>query len=473
MLSKNAFNALLKTLEEPPENVIFIFATTEPHKVIATIISRCQRFDFKRIPIDLIVKNLRSICEHENLQYEEEALFQIAKKADGGMRDALSLMDQVISTGKDVIGEAIVREVFGILPFEVYERILLSIDSGNTGEVIRNLHSIIEMGNDIIEIVNGFLDYLRLCLLSFYDVETGEVSKAQYQALKNVCAKFDGQDLLYIISLMMKTKVDMKSGDNPAILLEIVLIKLSKIKDLVDIESVNNPIQPIIINQEVVSTIPERTSPPVNNTNLEKKDKVVAAPIQETKISETKTDAPVAKKANALPKQDNPVKKRSLRERLEEELNAKPTVTKKTETLPEQANKIPALKETVANLNIDFVNRHWDNLIKLIAKEDSILASMLNYVTIIDVTNRYIRATTDKVMTADILDKNKETLNIYFSDFFQKSINFDIEFTGIPAQESKELTMEAIEKEEPELAKLIIDTKSKIINRISTNKDLK
>ncbi len=80
MLSKNAFNALLKTLEEPPENVIFIFATTEPHKVIPTIISRCQRFDFKRIPIDLIVKNLRSICQHENLKYEEEALFQIAKK---------------------------------------------------------------------------------------------------------------------------------------------------------------------------------------------------------------------------------------------------------------------------------------------------------------------------------------------------------------------------------------------------------
>lgn len=248
MLSKNAFNALLKTLEEPPENVIFIFATTEPHKVIPTIISRCQRFDFKRIPIDLIVKNLKNICGQENLEYEEEALFQIAKKADGGMRDALSLMDQVISTGNEIISESIVRDVFGILPFDIYENIMLAINSGNSAQVIRNLHSIIEMGNDVIEIVNGFLDYLRLCLLAFYDVDTGEISQAQQESIKGLVNKFDDQDLLYIISIMMKTKVDMKSGDNPAILFEIVLIKLSKIKDLVNIESINNPIQPIIVN---------------------------------------------------------------------------------------------------------------------------------------------------------------------------------------------------------------------------------
>lgn len=460
MLSKNAFNALLKTLEEPPENVIFIFATTEPHKVIPTIISRCQRFDFKRIPIDLIVKNLRSICQHENLKYEEEALFQIAKKADGGMRDALSLMDQVISTGKEVIGEAIVREVFGILPFEVYERILISINSGNAAEVIRNLHSIIEMGNDIIEIVNGFLDYLRLCLLSFYDVETGEVSKAQYNAIKNVCSKFDGEDLLYIISIMMKTKVDMKSGDNPAILLEIVLIKLSKLKDLVNIESVTDPIQLIIVKKEISNNQQFIDTAPNVPRTAEPQDKVIIPSKQ--KNIEVKTVEEIEK----------PVRHNSLRQRLEEELNSKTDVPKVV-PIPEKSISIEPINESVSTLDIDFVNKYWDRFIKLIAKKDSVLASMLNYVTITDVTNRFIRVSTEKKMTVDILTKNKETLNICLSDFFKKSLNFEVDFNDTEEKIAKELTIEAIQEDIPELAKLIKETKSKIINRIRSTKDFK
>ncbi len=466
MLSKNAFNALLKTLEEPPENVIFIFATTEPHKVIPTIISRCQRFDFKRIPIELIVKNLKNICQQENLQYEEEALFQIAKKADGGMRDALSLMDQVISTGKEIIGEAIVREVFGILPFEVYERILSSINSGNSAEVIRNLHSIIEMGNDIIEIVNGFLDYLRLCLLSFYDVETGEVSKAQYQAIKSVCSKFDDQDLLYIISILMKTKVDMKSGDNPAILLEIVLIKLSKIKDLVDIDSVNNPIQPIIVKKEVNSQ--QARINPHQFTNSPTNEA-----INRPQNVEKTHSLPENKVINAVTAKDLPVKKNSLKERFDEEFNSKPKETMVEKAPKEQTPSIEAVKESVGDLDIEFVNKHWDSCIKLISKKDSILASMLNYVTITSVSNRFIKVSTDKKMTEEILAKNKEKLNSYLSDFFQKSLNFDVDFTDIQAKEEKELTMEALQEDIPELAKFIKDTKSKIINRIKSNKDLR
>lgn len=478
MLSKNAFNALLKTLEEPPDNVIFIFATTEPHKVIATIISRCQRFDFKRIPIDLIVKNLKSICKQELLNYEEEALFQIAKKADGGMRDALSLMDQVISTGSDVISEAIVREVFGILPFEVYERILLSINSGNSAEVIRNLHSVIEMGNDIIEIVNGLLDYLRLCLLSYYDVETGEVSKAQFQAIKNTVSKFDDQDLLYIISIMMKTKVDMKTGDNPAILLEIVLIKLSKIKDLVDIESVTNPIQPIIVHKQVVANTQASVNPTeaVNtSTQMSNTDSGIKAVSSTAPIStQTPNQAPQVKETKSVEQkeEDVPKKKISLKERFEKEFNSTPETTKPV-AKKEVAPSIASLKVETDIFDLDFVNKHWDKFIKLIGKQDSILASMLNYVTITKVSNRFIRVSTDKKMTAELLTNKKDQLAKYLNDFFQRSLNFDVDFNGVAEKEVKEFTMETIQEENPELAKFILDTKSKIINRISINKDLK
>lgn len=462
MLSKNAFNALLKTLEEPPDNVIFIFATTEPHKVIATIISRCQRFDFKRIPIEAIVKNLKAISQHEGLKYEEEALFQIAKKADGGMRDALSLMDQVISTGNEIISEVIVREVFGILPFEAYDRILTSINSGDTAEVIKNLHSIIEMGNDIIEIVNGFLDYLRLCLLSFYDVDTGEVSKAQYQIIKSLVAKFDDQDLLYIISLLMKTKVDMKSGDNPAILLEIVLIKLSKIKDLVDIEVLTNPIQPIIIKKEISHNSPELSDLP-NPNNYTHNPKIQTA---------IPTDKPVTK-VEVIPQPKAPPQTNSLKQRFEEEFNKSPEIATSPEANSKQTDRIEPLTETQENLDLEFVNKHWDKLIKLIAKKESIIASMLNFVTVKNVTNRYISVSTEKKMTADILNKNKDKIVGYLSDFFNRSVNFEIEFIDVEDKAEKELTMEAIQKDVPELAQFMKDTKSKIINRISTHKDHK
>lgn len=455
MLSKNAFNALLKTLEEPPENVIFIFATTEPHKVIPTIISRCQRFDFKRIPIDLIVKNLKNICGQENLEYEEEALFQIAKKADGGMRDALSLMDQVISTGNEIISESIVRDVFGILPFDIYENIMLAINSGNSAQVIRNLHSIIEMGNDIIEIVNGFLDYLRLCLLAFYDVDTGEISQAQQESIKGLVNNFDDQDLLYIISIMMKTKVDMKSGDNPAILFEIVLIKLSKIKDLVNIESINNPIQPIIVNS---STPTIQDTSKVNEISQEvQKKAITVGPKIEDGIN-NKDDINKSTTSN-------------LRQRFDEEFNNQQDDNSVEKNTPKLRPSIKPLAETPVEFDLDFINKHWDKFIKLIAKKDTMLASMLNYVTISSVTSRVIRVNTEKKMTADILTKNKEKLAKYLKDFWGRNLVLEVDFTDTEEKENKELTMEAIQKEVPELAKLIKDTNSKIINRIAKKKD--
>ncbi len=467
MLSKNAFNALLKTLEEPPDNVIFIFATTEPHKVIPTIISRCQRFDFKRIPIELIVKNLKNICGQENLKYEEEALFQIAKKADGGMRDALSLMDQVISTGNEVISELIVRDVFGILPFEIYEKILLAINSGNSAQVIRNLHSIIEMGNDIIEIVNGFLDYLRLCLLAYYDVDTGEISKAQLAGIKSLVTKFDDQDLLYILSILMKTKVDMKTGDNPAILFEIVLIKLSKIKDLVDIESVNNPIQPIIVkadnlNQKISESIPD---------NIGNKTPASTSSPNPRPVLEKQTISKQEQAVKDSPKVENTSNTNNLKQRFEEEFNNKNSQVEKKTIKPKQAPSVKPLGEEALVFDIDFINKHWDKFIKVIAKKDSMLASMLNYVTITSVTSRVIRVNTEKKMTADILAKNKEKLSKYLIDFFGRDLMFEVDYTDKEEKEEKELTMEAIQKDIPELAKLIKDTNSKIINRIVKKKD--
>ncbi|HOE91468.1 MAG TPA: DNA polymerase III subunit gamma/tau, partial [Candidatus Cloacimonadota bacterium] len=161
MLSKNAFNALLKTLEEPPKNVLFIFATTEPHKILPTIISRCQRFDFKRIPVEAIVARLKEICKIEQISIDEEALFVIAKKADGGMRDALSLMDQVISYGNKHTTSENVRTIFGMVDNDIFHNMMKAIANHNPAEMIKLLAIVTDKGLDINEFINSYLDYLR------------------------------------------------------------------------------------------------------------------------------------------------------------------------------------------------------------------------------------------------------------------------------------------------------------------------
>ncbi len=428
MLSKNAFNALLKTLEEPPENVIFIFATTEPHKVIPTIISRCQRYDFKRIPVESIVKNLKNICNSENLKYEEEALFQIAKKADGGMRDALSLMDQVISTGNEIIDEVTVREVFGILSFDVYENIMMNINSGNTKAVIENLHSVIATGKDIIEVVNGFLDYLRFCLLANYGVNSGEVSDSQMESLTNVTRKFDDEDILYIISILMKTKMDMKYADHPEIMIEIVLIKLSKIHDLVNIDDVIAP--PTTINIQSTNA---------NNSQVKK-----TVTITESNVT------PQASEAKKLEE------KRTV--------DTKKKVVKLDNTPTENIRTKPEAVNSNQKISLDVVNNNWDKLNRFVKKNYSLLATYLLRVSVEDVVNNRIIISTDSTLIENKFKTDMIILEEELSKFFDNKVTLEVLLKKKDKKVIEEVTIDNIEKKSPDLAKLIKDTNSKIVN---------
>ncbi|MCD4650546.1 MAG: DNA polymerase III subunit gamma/tau, partial [Candidatus Cloacimonetes bacterium] len=236
MLSKGAFNALLKTLEEPPENIVFIFATTEPHKILPTIISRCQRYDFRRIPIEPIVAQLKDICAKENLTVNEDALFVVAKKADGSMRDALSLMDQVLSFGGDNFTEEDVQSIFGILHSDVYLTILTAIVKKETTEMLSVLHTVIEAGNDLLEFFNGLIDMVRNAMLLKLKVDTAELPKVIKQELTELTSHFEEEELLYMVSFLMKLKYDVRYSGNPVLLAEMGMIKLSRIAELKSID---------------------------------------------------------------------------------------------------------------------------------------------------------------------------------------------------------------------------------------------
>ncbi|MDD5675390.1 MAG: DNA polymerase III subunit gamma/tau, partial [Chitinivibrionales bacterium] len=165
MLSKSAFNALLKTLEEPPPNVIFIFATTEPHKIPATIHSRCQRYDFKRISSEQIAGRLIYICEQEHIAFQREALQLIARKASGSMRDALSLLDQAYSFCREALNEKEVRSVLGVVDADLYAAIGEAMLTAAPRAALQAVDRVVRDGYDLSEFILGFQEYVRDLLL--------------------------------------------------------------------------------------------------------------------------------------------------------------------------------------------------------------------------------------------------------------------------------------------------------------------
>src|SRR6056297_1376694 len=165
MLTRGAFNALLKTLEEPPDNVIFILATTEPHKVISTILSRCQRFDFSLLSVSNIVKRLEDICEKEKVDYEDDALNLIAHSSNGGMRDAISILDQAISfTNGDITAHKL-RDMLGKIEKGVLRDYVKYVADNNTSDALELINNLIEKGKGVSRFVNDLIEHIRQLLL--------------------------------------------------------------------------------------------------------------------------------------------------------------------------------------------------------------------------------------------------------------------------------------------------------------------
>ena len=241
MLTKEAWNALLKILEEPPPRVIFIFATTEPQRIqqaAAPILSRCQRFDFRRIGTTEIVKRLGDILERENAQAPEAALRVIAKKADGGMRDALSLLDQVLSlTGGDVTQES-VRKVLGLVEEERYLELLDLILEGARGDVFGFVESLMDEGYDLVEFYHGLVETLRLLLRLALGGDRGEFAEERTEALAERVSSFRSADLLRMLAMAtdLETNGGLRRSQNPQLLVEMLLLRLSYLDSTVEIE---------------------------------------------------------------------------------------------------------------------------------------------------------------------------------------------------------------------------------------------
>ncbi len=233
MLSIGAFNALLKTLEEPPSYVIFILATTEVHKLPITILSRCQRYDFKRISIDTIADRMRELVQAESVQVEDKALRYIAKAADGSMRDALSLLDQCIAfhLGQELTYDKVL-DVLGAVDTEVFSRLLRNILDRNVLSCVKLLEEIVMQGRELTQFVTDFTWYLRnLMLAQVSDSNLEDVidmSTDNLNRLKEEAAMVEMEQIVRYIHIFSELAGQIRYASQKRILVEIALIKLCK-----------------------------------------------------------------------------------------------------------------------------------------------------------------------------------------------------------------------------------------------------
>jgi len=226
MLSTAAFNALLKTLEEPPPHAIFVLATTEIHKIPATVLSRCQRHEFRRVPVGEIVTNLKMIVKAENLQADDDALIQIARQSAGGMRDAISLLDQLSSTG-DKITLALAQTVLGTATSQTVLDTLTSIMDHDPAHGLETIHKALDAGADPRSLARQIVEYLRgLMLIQMGNANQVEATADVKKQMQAHAKSFSTSDVLRMMKTFNNAATDLRGGWQPSLSLELAFAEV-------------------------------------------------------------------------------------------------------------------------------------------------------------------------------------------------------------------------------------------------------
>ena len=234
MLTLPAFNALLKTLEEPPEHVKFVFATTEPHKVPVTILSRCQRFDFKRIPIKKIEEQIKNIIAEEEITISDTGISIIAREAEGSMRDAESLLDQVVSFTGQSVEDNQIGAVLGIIDRDLIYKMSRSIVDADTTLCLEIIDEVYNYGYEIKEFYREIMNQFRNLIVSLVAPDSPhllDLPDNELKETKNLARKAGMERLVQSLNFLISKEADLRYTNNPRIALEAILIKLSELKD--------------------------------------------------------------------------------------------------------------------------------------------------------------------------------------------------------------------------------------------------
>ena len=277
MLTTAAFNALLKTLEEPPKHIIFILATTEPHKIPQTILSRCQRFDFKKISISDIKLRIKKISELENISIDDDAIELIAKLSDGGMRDALGLLDQLTSYTSEKINVNDVNDVSGMITIDKINELILHIIKGNLIDSFNLLETYDEDGKNLVKIVEGLIEFLKNTLIYYNSAEYFKDENLT-KMYSEVCELVSDDEIYKMIETLIDSIKLTKTSNNTRLIFELAIIKI--------IEFLSSEKRSTKVKSEEYSLIePKRKI--IDNTE-NKQDKITISASVRSKLSDLK-----------------------------------------------------------------------------------------------------------------------------------------------------------------------------------------
>lgn len=298
MLSNTAFNALLKTLEEPPKNVIFILATTEVHKVLDTIKSRCQRFDFRRITTDDIVKHLRYISDKEGINITDDALFTIAKNSAGGMRDSIALLDQLsILDDEEAISTDDINNLLGRISFDTLNELSNAIVDSNPQNAIEVLEKIYNSGNEPSQILTNLLDYFKNLLIvktcrPEIVFELTQLNEAQIKILKEQATKLETHQITFLIEKTSDYIKEVKTTNNPRLWLEVGIIDIANLTENTSLIELQNRITRLEGGAAPVSPAMYKTPPKAEPPIQKIKEQLAAAVGKQTQQPSVQTTVP-------------------------------------------------------------------------------------------------------------------------------------------------------------------------------------
>ena len=255
MMSQGAFNALLKTLEEPPDHVIFILATTEPHKVLPTILSRCQRYDFTKIDDADLKAKLLWIAGMEDFSYEDAAIDEIVRLADGGMRDALSILDQALAYGDGSVNEKDILSVFGLTSSKQRVELLKDVINGNISSILSKEDEFVTGGIDVKRLCSSLLDILKDLLIYKSTKDIKLIRSLTLEEANDLSSLLNNKRINEMIDVLLKTQLDFKSVSNVRSLFELALLKMATANNVEEVSQVAAP-KPVIKEEVKVETAP-------------------------------------------------------------------------------------------------------------------------------------------------------------------------------------------------------------------------
>jgi len=402
MLTTPAFNALLRTLEEPPPHGKFIFATTDIHKVPATIISRCQRYDFNRITIQSIEQHILRILKEENITIDDESIKAIAQKADGSMRDALSVLDQVISFCEEPIQYSEVVNVLGLIPHNVYFQLTDALIEQSGEDLMKVLHEIRFNGLPVNEIVLGLNQHIRNLLIASIPkaIDATELSDDLKKRYINEVKRWDNRDLLRISKQLIELETSTKRATQPHILFEMTLLRLLEMDQSIQID-------------EILSGI----SAPKRNKVTKKKPTKISTSVHKP------IDMPVEE---PHPKEDIPEKP------IEEKIDEPEKILKKEES-----------SETL--VSIDELKDRWSDVIGAVNESRPSLGMILENSVPVSITGPKlcININSGSNFNLTVLDRNKAVIERKILGIFNKEIRCKFELSVSPDLEEKKLKEKA------------------------------